>query len=166
MEDRQAYADYRDLLADPRVDAVEILTPQLLHEEMVLEAARAGKHIALQKPMTIDLPSADRMIAASVKSGKILRISDNYLFYPPIVLAKKMIDAGEIGDPNNMRIKLISGGSGGWAIPPAAWEWRLKESMVGRPIQTFDHGHHSGRWPPSCRDGWNGLRAGSTRWTA
>lgn len=138
----KAYADYRDLLADPRVDAVEILTPQLLHEEMVLEAARAGKHIALQKPMTIDLPSADRMIAASVKSGKILRISDNYLFYPPIVLAKKMIDAGEIGDPNNMRIKLISGGSGGWAIPPAAWEWRLKESMDGRPIQTFDHGHH------------------------
>ncbi len=138
----KSYANFRDLLADPKVDAVEILTPQILHEEMALEAARAGKHIAVQKPMTTDLPSADRMIEASLKSGKILRVTDNYLFYPPIVLAKKMIDDGEIGEPNNMRIKLISGGSGGWAIPPAAWEWRLKESMEGRPIQTFDHGHH------------------------
>ncbi|HSV96544.1 MAG TPA: Gfo/Idh/MocA family oxidoreductase [Spirochaetota bacterium] len=138
----KAYADYRDLLADPKVDAVEILTPQLLHEEMVLEAARAGKHIAIQKPMTIDLPGADRMIEASVKSGKILRVTDNYLFYPPIVLAKKMIDSGEIGDPNNMRIKFISGGSGGWAVPDSSWAWRLKESMEGRPMQTFDHGHH------------------------
>ncbi len=138
----KSYSDYRELLADPSVDAVEILTPQVLHEEMVIEAARAGKHIALQKPMTIDLASADRMLRAVRSSGKVFRVTDNYLFYPPIVFAKKMIDAGEIGDPNNMRIKFISGGSGGWPVPPSAWEWRLKESMEGRPMQTFDHGHH------------------------
>ncbi len=138
----KAYADYRELLADPSVDAVEILTPHDLHEEMVIEAARAGKHIALQKPMTIGLPGADRMIEAARGSGKILRVTDNYLFYPPIVLAKKMIEAGEIGDPNNMRIKFISGGSGGWTVPASAWEWRVRERMKGRPMQTFDHGHH------------------------
>ncbi|MBP7605296.1 MAG: Gfo/Idh/MocA family oxidoreductase [Spirochaetes bacterium] len=138
----RAYADYRELLADPAVDAVEILTPQLQHEDMVIDAARAGKHIALQKPMTIDLASADRMLAAVRSTGKVFRVTDNYLFYPPVVFAKKLIEAGEIGDPNNMRIKFISGGSGGWSVPPSAWEWRLKESMEGRPMQTFDHGHH------------------------
>ena len=73
----KSYSDYRELLADPSVDAVEILTPQVLHEEMVIEAARAGKHIALQKPMTIDLASADRMLRAVRSSGKVFRVTDN-----------------------------------------------------------------------------------------
>jgi predicted dehydrogenase len=54
------YDDYRRILDDPEIDAVEILTPQKLHEKMVVEAAAAGKHILIQKPMTIDLVSADR----------------------------------------------------------------------------------------------------------
>ena len=56
----KCYLDYRDLLADPGVDAVEILSPQPLHEEMTIRAAESGKHIALQKPMTIDLASMKR----------------------------------------------------------------------------------------------------------
>lgn len=138
----KAYTDFREMLADRNVDAVEILTPQKLHEPMVLAAAMARKHVALQKPMTIDLQSARRMIEAMRKSGKVFRITDNYLFYPPIVKLKHLLDEGHLGVPTNLRIKLISGGSGGWEVPASAWEWRMQERMEGRGMQTFDHGHH------------------------
>ena len=138
----KVYTDYRQMLADDNLDAVEILTPHTLHEQMVVDAARAGKHIALQKPMTTSLDSADRMLAAAGAAGIVLRVTDNYVFYPPIAMARKMIDDGVIGTPTNLRIKMISGGSGGWDVPASAWEWRLEENAAGRGMQTFDHGHH------------------------
>ena len=136
------YLDYHDMLADPNIDAVEILTPQKLHEPMVLEAAAAGKHIMVQKPMTIDLPSANRMLTAVAASDRVYKVIENYIFYPPLQRAKAMIDNGVIGDPINLRIKFISGSSGGWEIDPRTWEWRLQENIEGRGMQTFDHGHH------------------------
>ncbi len=139
------HTDYNELLSDPDIDAVEILTPHALHEAMVVAASKAGKHIALQKPMTNDLTSADRMIAAALVSGKIFRVTDNYAFYPPIQFAKKIIENGDIGKPIAIRIKFIGGGSGGWHVPPEAWQWRLKEHTESggvRGFDTFDHGHH------------------------
>ena len=136
------YTDFNRLLADQDVDAVEILTPTMLHAEMTVKALEAGRHVAVQKPMANTLADADRMIAAAKKAGKIFKVSDNYVFYPPILLAKKMIGEGQIGTPINIRLKLLSGGSGGWEVPSTSWAWRVKESQEGRGLQTFDHGHH------------------------
>jgi predicted dehydrogenase len=144
----KVYDDYRKLLDDPDIEAVEILTPQKLHEQMVCEAAAAGKHILIQKPMAIDLASADRMIAAAATSGKVYKVIENYIFYPPIVFAKHLLDAGEIGAPLTMRIKFISGSSGGWEVSNEAWAWRMQENAEGRGMQTFDHGHHM--WSVAC----------------
>ena len=138
----KAYTDYREMLQDGEIDAVEILSPHKLHESMVVHAAEAGKHIAVQKPMTIDLASADRMLAAAAHAGVVYRVTDNYVFYPPIVRAKQLIEDGAIGKPTNLRIKMISGSSGGWEVPAASWDWRLAENAAGRGFQTFDHGHH------------------------
>ena len=138
----RVYVDYNKLLADEDVHAVEILTPLLLHEPMTIAAAAAGKHIALQKPMTYSLSSADRMLAACRRAGVVFKITENYVFYPPLVKAKELIEQGAIGEPLGVRIRLLSGGSGGWAVPAGAWEWRIKESEAGRGLNTFDHGHH------------------------
>ncbi len=138
----KCYADYRALLEDRDVDAVEVLTPQPLHEAMAIDAAKAGKHVALQKPMAISLESADRILAAVAEQKTLFKVSDNYLFYPPLVLAKQLIAQGAIGTPSNLRIKMISGGSGGWDVPASAWAWRAAENAQGRGFQTFDHGHH------------------------
>ncbi len=139
----KAYADYHDLLEDPEIDAVEILTPQPFHEQMTVDALEAGKHVAVQKPMTISLASADRMIEAAKRSGTVFKVTDNYLFYPPIMFAKKLIDDGVIGEPNMLRMKFIGGlWHGGWHVPPETWAWRIQEVNEGRGIQTFDHGHH------------------------
>lgn len=139
----KAYTDYRQMLHDPNVDAVEILTPHHLHESMVIDAAREKKHIACQKPVTISLPSADRMIAQTQNSGVVFRCTENYVHYPPIVLARKMIDNGDIGDVVNVHIKFISGPSGGWETLASTYEWRVKEVAEGRGMESFDHGHHS-----------------------
>jgi len=133
---------FEDMLANPDIDAVEILTPQNLHEPMVLAALKAGRHVSVQKPMTTSLESADRMITAAKASGKVFKVAENYIFYPPIVLAKKLLDEGAIGEPMTLRIKMMSGASGGWEIPASAWSWRLKEFAAGRGMNTFDHGHH------------------------
>ena len=138
----RAYTDYREMLRDSTVDAVEILSPQSVHTAMTVDAARAGKHIALQKPMTTDLKNADEILAGVRKAGVRFKVTDNYLFYPPIQLAKSLIDQGEIGTPSGLRIKLITAGSGGWEVPADAWKWRLAEKEAGRGFQTFDHGHH------------------------
>ena len=138
----KAYTDYQEMLADPKIDAVEILTPQTRHESMAIDALKAGKHVALQKPMTINLKSADRILKAAKEANSVFKVTDNYLLYPPITLAKKMIDQGEIGTPTNLRIKMIAGGSGGWEVDPSSWAWRAAENRAGRGFQTFDHGHH------------------------
>ncbi|MCP4690307.1 MAG: Gfo/Idh/MocA family oxidoreductase [Desulfobacterales bacterium] len=138
----KAYTDYREMLQDPDLDAVEILSPHPYHEEMAVAAAEAGKHMVVQKPMTVDMESAHRMTQAAEKAGVVFQVSDNYMFYPPIVLVKKMIDQGEIGAPMSIRIKMIGAGSGGWKVPDSAWEWRIVESARGMGLETFDHGHH------------------------
>jgi predicted dehydrogenase len=135
-------ASFEEILEDPAVDAVELLTPQALHEGMTIRALRSGKHVSVQKPMATSLASADRMIEAARESGKILKVAENYVHYPPLELAKRLIEEGAIGDPMVMRTKMISGGSGGWAIPDSSWAWRLAERAEGRGMNTFDHGHH------------------------
>lgn len=136
------YNDYGALLKNKDVDAVEILSPHLIHEDMVVEAAKAGKHISCQKPMTMNLASADRMVEVCKKAGVMLKIYDNYVFYPPVAKAKELIKAGVIGDVTNIRIKMVASHYGGWEVPETTWEWRQKETGEGRGQQTFDHGHH------------------------
>ncbi len=140
----KAYTDYQELLSNKEIDAVEILVPhnQNLHESIVVAAANAGKHIAVQKPMTTSLASADRMLAAVNKQKLVYKVTENYVFYPPMVKARQLIEEGAIGDVTNLRIKFISGSSGGWTVPSDSWAWRMDEILAGRGTATFDHGHH------------------------
>ncbi|MDY0060266.1 MAG: Gfo/Idh/MocA family oxidoreductase [Myxococcota bacterium] len=134
--------DYAELLADPTIDAVEILTPQLLHEPQVCAALAAGKHVAVQKPLTVDLDAADRMLRAAAASGKVFKVTENYVGYPPIVRARQLVQEGAIGRLVGVRLQFVSGTEGGWEVPAAAWQWRVAEARAGRGATTFDHGHH------------------------
>lgn len=136
------HTDYRRLLEDPDVDAVEILTPHATHVGICLDAMGAGKHLALQKPMTVDRAEAEKLVAASANATTVCKVTENYVFYPPIRFASQIIREGWIGAPSSISIKLIAGGKGGWPVPPSAWAWRVKEFAQGRGMQTFDHGHH------------------------
>jgi len=90
--------DYQQLLADPAVDAVEILTPHNLHAQMTIAALEAGKHVSVQKPMAISVAECDAMIAAAKKSVKTMRVFENFRYYPACAKAKELLDSEAIGD--------------------------------------------------------------------
>ncbi len=138
----KAYTDYRAVLDDPRVDAVEVLTPYDTHEAVVLDALRAGKHVACQKPMTTSLASADRMLAAARASSKLFKVTEIYVTYPPIVFARRLIDQGAIGDLIGLRINYISGPLGGWPVEAKTIDQQVRIASRGLGLETFDHGHH------------------------
>ncbi len=136
--------DYRELLTDPQVDAVEVLTPHHLHEEMAVAALAAGKHVSLQKPMARTLAEADAIVgAAAAAPGRVFRVFENYRYYPPYVRAKELLDAGEIGRPVTLRMKVIGGHpKHGWHVPVKSWAWRFNEDLSGGGSSIFDHGYH------------------------
>ncbi len=139
---RKWTTDYRTVFADPEIDMVEINTPHHLHYPMVLEAAAAGKHIQLQKPMGMNMKECRAMIAATRQAGVKFKVIENFVFYPPYRKAKELIDAGEIGEVRSLRIRLGSGGAGGWYVPLNTWLWRLAETDKGGGPTVFDDGYH------------------------
>lgn len=140
---QKTYTDYHDLLADPGIDAVEILLPHHLHLPVTIDALAAGKHVSLQKPMALSLDEADRMIEAASTSGVLFRVFENFRTYEPYMRAKAMLDAGEIGEPLSIRVKTISGrGVGGWVQPEEAKAWRHAPKTGGGPPAIIDHGYH------------------------
>jgi len=143
VAEERIFGDYHDLLALPEVDLVEILLPHHLHCQVALDAAAAGKHISVQKPMALSVAEADRMIAAARAAGVILKVFENFIFYPPVQRAKALIDAGEIGDPLTIRIKSNPATSStAWEVPLSAWAWRFNPEQCGGGPLVFDDGHH------------------------
>ena len=139
----RVFTNHRDLLALPDIDLVEILLPHHLHHAVTLAALAAGKHVSVQKPIALSLTQADDMIAAATAADKTLRVYENFIFYPPIVHAKDLIDAGEIGDPLTIRIKSNAGFSPtAWHVPLSAWAWRFNPETCGGGPMLFDDGHH------------------------
>ncbi len=139
----QHCTDYRDLLNDPAIDMVEVITPHHLHAEMTVAFLEAGKHVAVQKPMALNLTEADAMIAAAARSGRRMRVLENFRYYPPNLKAKALIDEGAIGEPLSIRLKVIGGSSKyGWAVPGDALMWRIDDERCGGGPWIFDHGYH------------------------
>jgi len=105
----QVFTDLQELLADPDIDAVEILTPTHLHHEHVLAAVAAGKHVSCQKPLSNTVAESREMAAAAEAAGVTLRVSECFYHYPPLERAKKLIADGAIGKPTNVRIRTVVG---------------------------------------------------------
>ena len=94
----KGYADYQNLLNDDEVDAVVIVTPHHAHTEIVEVAARAGKHILLEKPMAPTLEECDRIIQCTKDAGVKLMLGHTGHFIPVIKIAKNLLESGEMGE--------------------------------------------------------------------
>lgn len=92
------YTDYRDLLADPAVEVVVIATPHHHHTAIAEAAARAGKHILLEKPMAPTLAECDRILTAVQAAGVRLMLGHVNRFVQPYRVAKALIESGEMGE--------------------------------------------------------------------
>lgn len=98
------YEDYHSILADPSIDAVAICSSTDTHAKIVVEGARAGKHIFCEKPIDFDLPKIDMAMDAVKKAGVKLQIGFNRRFDPNFRKLRQMVAEGRIGKPHILRI--------------------------------------------------------------
>jgi len=88
---------FEDVLADPNIDAVVLATPHSQHAEQVMAAAVTGKHILVQKPFTLDRPSAEAALAAVRRAGVTLAVGYNRRFHPSVVEVRNRLKDGRLG---------------------------------------------------------------------
>ncbi|HZT73639.1 MAG TPA: Gfo/Idh/MocA family oxidoreductase [Terriglobales bacterium] len=135
-----ACADYRELLADRDVDAVIIGAPNIWHARMALDAAAAGKHVIIEKPLAVTLDEADRMIAACAEAGVKLMYAENLVFAPKYERARRLIEEGALG--RLYLVKQLEKHSG----PHAAWFWDVDQAGGGVLMDMGCHGIEFARW--------------------
>jgi myo-inositol 2-dehydrogenase/D-chiro-inositol 1-dehydrogenase len=99
----RTFTDYRQLLALPEIDLVVVGVPNDLHCQIALDAAAAGKHIVMEKPLCLNLAEADRMIAACQKAKVKLMYAEELCFAPKYVRLKELLDSGALGQPTLLK---------------------------------------------------------------
>lgn len=90
-------SDYQTLLAHPDVKAVVLATPHSLHADQVQQAARAGKHVFVEKPFTLTRADAEATCAVCREQGVTLAVGFNTRFYPAVAELHRLVTAGELG---------------------------------------------------------------------
>ncbi len=121
-------ADWREVVADPRVDVVDITTPNITHAEIAIAAAQAGKHVYCEKPLAMNVAEARDMVAAVEAAGVLSLVGFNFTKNPIQGLARKMIAEGDLGD-----ILLVRGWSDEdfGTDPDLPFTWRMDKEIAG-----------------------------------
>jgi predicted dehydrogenase len=128
--------DYDELLAGDDIDAVAITSPDFTHEEYVLKAFAAGKHVFCDKPMAITTKGCDRMMQAWKASGKHFMIGFNMRYISIFRVMKDLIDSGTIGELKAVWVRHFVGFGGDWYFHD--WHGSRKNS-TGLLLQKASH---------------------------
>ena len=141
--DPRVHVSYDDVLNDPNVDAVELLTPTFLHPQQIVDGLAAGKHVSCQKPAAGTVEEMSAIANAVRGADTFYRTTENFLYYPPIVKARELIDDGALGEISMVRIRTLRAGFGKAAIPVAegAYVWRQDPSRNAGGLM-YDDGWH------------------------
>ena len=94
----KVYKDYKELLKDKTIDAVLVLTPNISHSFISVDAMKAGKHVMCEKPMAINSKEAKKMLDAAKKYKRILTIGYQSRYTPQAIFLKKECEKGTFGD--------------------------------------------------------------------
>ena len=124
----EAATDWEEVVNRKDIDLVDVCTPGDSHMEIAIAAARAGKAVFCEKPLGNTVPEAERMLRAVEKAGVIHMICHNYRRAPAVMLAKQLIQAGELGDIRHYRGTYLQD----WiADPNFPLVWRLDKKQAG-----------------------------------
>ncbi|NLX06665.1 MAG: Gfo/Idh/MocA family oxidoreductase [Phycisphaerae bacterium] len=128
----KVYQSVDQMLADKGVELVVVASLNRMHPPHAIQAMEAGKNVVCEKPMAADAAEADRMIAVSKKTGKMLAVFQNRRYAPDFVKVKEVIDSGKLG-----RIVMIKMMAHGFS---RRWDWQtLKEFGGGALNNTGPH---------------------------
>ena len=135
-------ASFEAMLERPDIDAVVLATPHSAHLPETLAAARAGKHIFLEKPMALNAAECRQMIDATTAAGVKVTVGQVTRRMEASQVARRMIDSGEIGDVR--MVQTWRGQSGGLPFAPGAW---AQDPREGGPFLDWgSHGCDVTRW--------------------
>ena len=134
----RVYDDYRRLLQEQRLDAVDVVLPSDLHYEVAADVLRSGRHLLLEKPMTLCIDDCTRLIELAKSQRRLLAVGHELRLSSLWGRVKQLIDEGAIGEPCYCLIELWRRpyrlGSGGWRYDiNRVGSWILEE-----PIHFFD----------------------------
>ncbi len=135
-------ADYRELLKRDDVHVVDCCVPNNKHEEIVLAAAEAGKHIYCEKPLSMTVAQGRRMVEAVEKAGVKNQLTFNFRFVPAILRARQLIEEGFLGRVFSFRGRYYRSSYISAAKPLS---WRLRKEVSGGGA-LFDLGSHVLDW--------------------
>ncbi|MCX6042396.1 MAG: Gfo/Idh/MocA family oxidoreductase [Caldilinea sp.] len=131
-------ADYHELLARPEIEAVDICVPNHLHADIVVAAAAAGKHIYCEKPLAMNVAEGQQMVAAAARAGVKTQMTFNFRFYPAVLRARQLIDAGFLGRIFSFRGRYYRSS---YIDPHKPISWRQQKAIAGGGA-LFDIGSH------------------------
>ena len=125
VPEADAYRDARVLLAEPAIDAVLLALPNHLHLEGCRQAAAAGKHILLEKPIARTPAEADEVIAAARQAGVMLMIAHSDRYSPVFRETRRLLDEGVLGEVIALHVDHYSN----YVNPPGGW--RRSRDLIG-----------------------------------
>jgi len=125
---KKSTLDWHDIINDPEIDAVSICTPNAMHEEIAIEALKAGKHVYVDKPLADNYESAKRIAEAAAQSKGKSMIVFNDRFFPSTLRAKQIAEEGKLGEITGFSCRYLHSGSLD-ANKPAGWK-QLAEGGV------------------------------------
>lgn len=120
------YTDYRKMLSEDEIDAVAVTTPDFAHREIIVEAARACKHIIVEKPLATTHEDLDRIAEALAKSGVKFMVDFHCRWSPPLVLARTEIAQGALGDIVSAYLRL----NNTMFVPLKMLSWSARSSIL------------------------------------
>lgn len=120
-----ACTDYRQLAADPNVDAVIIATPNFTHKDMALECVKHGKHVMCEKPLGLNFAESAEMYRAARDAGVRHMTAFTYRFAPSMRYVKHLVSSGALGTPRHFRSQRFLD------LPETSWGWRQIKSLAG-----------------------------------
>ena len=132
---KRVETDWRKLVAADDIDAIDICTPNNLHAEIAIEAAKHGKAILCEKPLSMDVAEGEKMCAAVEKAGVPNTVWYNYRRIPAVTFAKNIIDSGKLGRIFHYRANFLQDWTINADLPQGgAALWRLDAAAAGSGV--------------------------------
>ncbi|MFB9330166.1 Gfo/Idh/MocA family protein [Paenibacillus aurantiacus] len=127
-----AFTDYKEMLAQVKPDAVSVNLPNVLHAPVSIDAANAGAHVLVEKPMAATEEEGFAMIEAAKKNGVFLMVGHNQRLMPPHVKAKEILDSGKLGKVLTFRTSFGHPGPEGWSVDGRnSWFFEKEDAIMG-----------------------------------
>lgn len=134
----KAYGNYQDLLADPEIEVVDIVTPTHLHHPIAMAALARGKHVIVDKPMALDAKKAGEMLAAAKKARRVNAVTFNIRYNPVLQHARSMVLGGELGEVRVLQGHYLQE----WLLYDTDVSWRLEPDKCGPLAMVAEAGCH------------------------